>query len=152
MNFKKWVKSIQTAGYNGARTVYICILTKTYILLVKVTSAVSLSSIWFQFKLTLASSKSIFSIISKFVGKSTWQTTAFWFLSTYSILFYVPYAYTNMYAIITLYIYYPIFEVHFFVFKEFFQDFFSFSIQEWFMIKSRLWWRTVNPSIEGLSI
>ena len=22
MNFKKWVKSIQTAGYNGARTVY----------------------------------------------------------------------------------------------------------------------------------
>ena len=23
MNFKKWVKSIQTAGYNGARTVYI---------------------------------------------------------------------------------------------------------------------------------
>ena len=24
MNFKKWVKSIQTAGYNGARTVYDC--------------------------------------------------------------------------------------------------------------------------------
>jgi hypothetical protein len=23
MNLKKWVKSIQTAGYNGARTVYI---------------------------------------------------------------------------------------------------------------------------------
>ena len=23
MNFKKWVKSIQTAGYNGARTVSI---------------------------------------------------------------------------------------------------------------------------------
>ena len=23
MNFKKWVKSIQTAGYNGAHTVYI---------------------------------------------------------------------------------------------------------------------------------
>jgi hypothetical protein len=23
MNFKKWVKSIQTAGYNGARTVHI---------------------------------------------------------------------------------------------------------------------------------
>ena len=23
MNFKKWVKSMQTAGYNGARTVYI---------------------------------------------------------------------------------------------------------------------------------
>ena len=23
MNYKKWVKSIQTAGYNGARTVYI---------------------------------------------------------------------------------------------------------------------------------
>ena len=23
MNFKKWVKSIQTAGYNGARTVFI---------------------------------------------------------------------------------------------------------------------------------
>jgi hypothetical protein len=22
MNFKKWVKSIQTAAYNGARTVY----------------------------------------------------------------------------------------------------------------------------------
>ena len=22
MNFKKWVKSVQTAGYNGARTVY----------------------------------------------------------------------------------------------------------------------------------
>ena len=22
MNFKKWVKSIQTAGYNGARTVF----------------------------------------------------------------------------------------------------------------------------------
>ena len=22
MNFKKWVKSIQTEGYNGARTVY----------------------------------------------------------------------------------------------------------------------------------
>ena len=22
MNFKKWVKSIQTAGYNGERTVY----------------------------------------------------------------------------------------------------------------------------------
>jgi hypothetical protein len=26
MNFKKWVKSIQTAGYNGARTVVILIL------------------------------------------------------------------------------------------------------------------------------
>ena len=25
MNFKKWVKSIQTAGYNGARTVFITI-------------------------------------------------------------------------------------------------------------------------------
>ena len=25
MNFKKWVKSIQTAGYNGARTVYILV-------------------------------------------------------------------------------------------------------------------------------
>ena len=24
MNFKKWVKSIQTAGYNGARMVYKC--------------------------------------------------------------------------------------------------------------------------------
>ena len=24
MNFKKWVKSIKTTGYNGARTVYIC--------------------------------------------------------------------------------------------------------------------------------
>ena len=24
MNFKKWVKSIQTAGYNDARAVYIC--------------------------------------------------------------------------------------------------------------------------------
>jgi hypothetical protein len=23
MNFKKWVKSIQTAAYNGARTVYV---------------------------------------------------------------------------------------------------------------------------------
>ena len=23
MNFKKWVKSIQTAGYNGARTVFV---------------------------------------------------------------------------------------------------------------------------------
>ena len=23
MNFKKWVKSIQTAGYNGASTVYV---------------------------------------------------------------------------------------------------------------------------------
>ena len=23
LNFKKWIKSIQTAGYNGARTVYI---------------------------------------------------------------------------------------------------------------------------------
>ena len=23
MNFKKWVKSIQTAGYNGARTVVV---------------------------------------------------------------------------------------------------------------------------------
>ena len=23
MNFKKWVKNIQTVGYNGARTVYI---------------------------------------------------------------------------------------------------------------------------------
>ena len=30
MNFKKWVKSIQTAGYNGARTVdtFKCYLTK----------------------------------------------------------------------------------------------------------------------------
>ena len=26
MNFKKWVKSIQTAGYNGARTVHITFL------------------------------------------------------------------------------------------------------------------------------
>ena len=26
MNFKKWLKSIQTAGYNGARTVYIWLL------------------------------------------------------------------------------------------------------------------------------
>jgi hypothetical protein len=25
-DFKKWVKSIQTAGYNGARTVYIIII------------------------------------------------------------------------------------------------------------------------------
>ena len=25
MNFKKWVKSMQTAGYNGARKIYISI-------------------------------------------------------------------------------------------------------------------------------
>ena len=29
MNFKKWIKSIQTAGYNGARTVYIIRLLNT---------------------------------------------------------------------------------------------------------------------------
>jgi hypothetical protein len=29
MNFKKWVKSIQTAGYNGARTVYVKIIKIT---------------------------------------------------------------------------------------------------------------------------
>ena len=30
MNFKKWVKSIQTAGYNGARTVYGFSLSRFY--------------------------------------------------------------------------------------------------------------------------
>ena len=44
-----------------------------------------------------------------------------------------------------LYIYYPIFEVHFFVFKEFFFQkilfFCMFSVQERFLIKSGLWWR-----------
>ena len=30
MNFKKWVKSIQTAGYNGARTVISITLKHTY--------------------------------------------------------------------------------------------------------------------------
>ena len=30
MNFKKWVKSIQTAGYNGARTVGIHTCTKAF--------------------------------------------------------------------------------------------------------------------------
>ena len=30
MNFKKSVKSIQTAGYNGARTVYDCRYVSTF--------------------------------------------------------------------------------------------------------------------------
>ena len=32
MNFKKWVKSIQTAGYNGARTLF-KVKYKTFVLL-----------------------------------------------------------------------------------------------------------------------
>ena len=36
MNFKKWVKSIQTAGYNGARTVNNFFLWKTYFFIIKV--------------------------------------------------------------------------------------------------------------------
>ena len=32
MNFKKWVKSIQTAGYNGARTVDAFAILDKYVL------------------------------------------------------------------------------------------------------------------------
>jgi hypothetical protein len=50
-------------------------------------------------------------------------------------------------AIITrsFYIYYSIFEVHLFVFKEIFQKILYLSmvsIQERFVIKSEFWWRT----------
>ena len=47
--------------------------------------------------------------------------------------------YISICAIIThsLYIFHPIFEDHFFVIKELFSEFFS--IQEWFLIRSRLW-------------
>ena len=48
-----------------------------------------------------------------------------------------------------LYFLYPIFEDHFFVFKEVFQKILSFCMvifQELFLIKSRLWWRTYGMS------
>ena len=35
MDFKKWVKSIQTAGYNGARTVYVSALLVTDLVQIK---------------------------------------------------------------------------------------------------------------------
>ena len=35
MNFKKWVKSIQTAGYNGARTVYGLVIEKSHLKITK---------------------------------------------------------------------------------------------------------------------
>ena len=50
-----------------------------------------------------------------------------------------------------LYIYYPIFEVHFFVFKEFFFHKILFlgivSIQARFQIKSGLWWHVYGTLI-----
>ena len=35
MNFKKWVKSIQTAGYNGVRTVHLLLLVFNKTIIIK---------------------------------------------------------------------------------------------------------------------
>ena len=58
MNFKKWVKSIQTAGYNGARTVLNLCGTKLVSIDTQTTTWLDIWGSKFQFQLKL-----IFSII-----------------------------------------------------------------------------------------
>ena len=58
MNFKKWVKSIQTAGYNGVRTVYIrlawahqwCSVTPYLEYISKILSSNNNNSLWIHEK------------------------------------------------------------------------------------------------------
>ena len=62
------------------------------------------------------------------------------------IIFWLVYylLYTKHYKLRFVY-FYPLFEDHFFVFKEFFKKILSLHmpcIKEWFVIKSKLWWHT----------
>ena len=66
MNFKKWVKSIQTAGYNGARTVlYIGIFC------INVAGAESFSGAWNE------NEKKV-EIIKEMTSRDDWKTMHAW--------------------------------------------------------------------------
>ena len=84
MNFKKWVKSIQTAGYNGARTVYV----------------LSFEGITVYCELLLYGFKKI----------ALWGDTTGWRMAKTTL----PVVVYRTRAIITrgLYTFYPLFEVH----------------------------------------